>query len=127
MTNSFSESKQFEIPLYKGNPLRPVTFESAGAVPIACNIHDWMKAYIYVVNTDKFTLTDTLGNGSINNLLNGEYEVVVWHPNMGSDAPTKQKVNLDGSDQQLTFNVIQKPPPRGGGRRLPKSRNRRTY
>ncbi len=123
---SFSEPKQFEIPLYKGNPMRPVMFDKAGAVPVACNIHDWMRAYVYVVNTDKFVVTDTFGNGSIANLPNGEYEVVVWHPKMdGSAATTAQSVSINGSDQQLTFTVTQKPTPRAW--RAPKNASRRNY
>jgi len=123
---SFSESKQFELPLYKGNPLRPVKFEVAGAVPVACNIHDWMSAYIYVVETDKFVITDTFGKGSLSNLPNGEYEVVVWHPKMdGTAEATAQTVNINGSDQSLTFTVTQKPKMRAW--RAPKNSIRRNY
>jgi plastocyanin len=123
---SFSETKQFEIPLFKGNPLRPVQFDQAGAVPVACNIHDWMSGYIYVVDTDKFVVTDTFGNGSITGLADGEYEVLVWHPKMdGSAEATAQKVTLSGSDQALTFTVTQKPVMRAW--RAPKSSVRRNY
>ena len=123
---SFSDTKQFEIPLFKGNPMRPVTFDNTGSVPIACNIHDWMSAYVYVVNTDKFVVTDTYGAGSIANLPNGEYEVVVWHPKMdGSAAATTQTVNIDGSDQSLTFTVTQKPKMKAW--RAPKNTIRRNY
>jgi hypothetical protein len=28
-----------------------VVFDQPGAVTLGCNIHDWMKAYVYVVDT----------------------------------------------------------------------------
>jgi plastocyanin len=123
---SFSKVKQFEIPLFKGNPLRPVSFDMAGPVPIACNIHDWMSAYVYVVDTDKFAVTDTFGGGAIANLPNGEYEVLVWHPKMeGSAESSMQKVTINGGDQNLTFTITQKPLMRAW--RAPRNAVRRNY
>ena len=58
---SFSNTKQFELSLYKGNKYSPVVFDQSGAVALACNIHDWMTAYVYVVDTDKFVLTNKMG------------------------------------------------------------------
>ena len=51
---SFSPAKNFEIPLYKGSPAIPIVFEKAGMVSLGCNIHDWMSAYIYVIDTPFF-------------------------------------------------------------------------
>jgi len=106
---SFSKAKQFELPLYTGNPSRPVVFDKSGAVALACNIHDWMKAYVYVVDTDKFALTDNTGQGALLDLPNGEYEVLVWHPKLGGSAQsTAQRVVLQGEDRELMFSISQK-------------------
>ncbi len=43
---SFSPTKPFELPLYKGDVYPPVTFEKAGIVVVGCNIHDSMLGYI---------------------------------------------------------------------------------
>jgi len=123
---SFSQSKQFELPLYSGNESRPVVFNKSGAVALACNIHDWMKAYVYVVDTDKFALTDQAGQGSLSNLPNGQYEVLVWHPELASTAQANiQKVIIESSDQLITFTVPRKQ--RFKAWRAPKSINRRGY
>lgn len=123
---SFSESKQFEIPLFKDNPPRPVTFDQAGVVELGCNIHDWMSAYIYVVETDKFVVTDTFGSGLIRNLPEGDYEVLVWHPRLdGTAQSTAQRVTIDGSDQTVAFTVSQKRLLRAW--RAPRSSKRRNY
>lgn len=58
---SFAEAKKFELPLYSGVPA-PVTFDKTGLVTLGCNIHDWMKAYILVVDTP-FLLSATLMAG----------------------------------------------------------------
>lgn len=123
---SFSAPKQFEIPLFRDNPPRPVTFDEAGAVELGCNIHDWMSAYIYVVETDKFVVTDTFGNGLISNLPEGDYEVLVWHPKLdGTAQSTAQRVTIDGSDQSMAFTISQKQLLRAW--RAPKSSKRRSY
>jgi plastocyanin len=123
---SFSAPKHFELPLYNGAELSPVIFDKNGAVALACNIHDWMKAYVYVVDTDKFTLTDEAGQGVLQNLPNGEYEVMVWHPTQGTEPQSSaQKVDMSGVDQLLTFAITQKKQFKAW--RAPKSLSRRGY
>ena len=45
---SFSSARQFQLPLYRGKPYPPVTFDQPGVVTLGCNIHDNMLAYIVV-------------------------------------------------------------------------------
>ncbi len=123
---SFSPLKIFEIPLYKGVQVPSVVFDQLGAVKLGCNIHDWMSAYVYVVETDKVVVTDTFGAGAISNLDNGQYEVLVWHPKLdGSAEATAQTVTIDGSDQSLSFTVNKKQMLRAW--RAPRSAKRREY
>ena len=123
---SFSKAKQFELPLYTGNPSRPVVFDKNGAVALACNIHDWMKAYVYVVDTDKFVLTDASGHGVLPNLPAGQYEVLVWHPKLGGTVQsTAKQIMLQGEKQELVFSIAQKTQFKAW--RAPKSLNRRGY
>ena len=62
---SFSYAKNFEIPLYKGIPVDPITFDQAGVVVLGCNIHDQMSAYIVVVDSPYFAQTDGLSTTTI--------------------------------------------------------------
>ena len=48
---SFSRTKTFELPLYKGEDAPPVLFDKPGVVKVGCNIHDWMSAIILVLPT----------------------------------------------------------------------------
>ena len=47
-------TKTFEIKLYSGAAPFDVLFDKVGVVTIGCNIHDWMIAYVYVVDTPYF-------------------------------------------------------------------------
>src|SRR5882672_5225476 len=55
---SFSPAKKFELPLYKGVPAAPIVFDKPGVVVLGCNIHDWMIAYVYVVESPWFGKTE---------------------------------------------------------------------
>lgn len=100
---SFSPAKNFEIPLYKGLPAKPIVFEKAGVVSLGCNIHDWMSAYIYVVDTPYFAMTDKNGQASMA-LPPGEYEIQYWHPNIDTKSgKATQMIQLtDGATQAIS-------------------------
>lgn len=123
---SFSKSKQFELPLYSGDPSAPVVFDKSGVVAMACNIHDWMKAYVLVVDTNKFTISNKAGQAVLPNLAKGQYEVVVWHPKSKEhEQLNTQKIEITEGDQQLVFNVAQKTQFKAW--RSPKNVKRRGY
>jgi plastocyanin len=55
-------------------------FTSPGVVPILCNVHPEMSAYILVAPSPYFTVIDNhLGKYEIANVPDGNYNVVVWH------------------------------------------------
>lgn len=76
---SFSETKSFELELYKEDVPSPLLFESAGDVELGCSVHDWMLGYIKVVETSYFAKTDADGRVAID-LPQGGYSLSVWHP-----------------------------------------------
>ena len=63
---SFSKPNNFVLPLYTGDPHDAVIFGHDGVVMLGCNIHDNMLAYIVVVDTDLFGVTDESGSVLIN-------------------------------------------------------------
>jgi plastocyanin len=76
---SISPAKKFQLPLYKRMPPAPVLFDRPGAVVLGCNIHDWMIAYIYVMET-LFRQNRRGRKGRNTKPPQGAYEVRVWHP-----------------------------------------------
>lgn len=77
---SFSAAKTFAIQLYSGTPAEPIVFDKAGVVVIGCNIHDWMLAYVAVVDSPWFGKSAIDGRAHIANVPLGRYIVHVWHP-----------------------------------------------
>jgi len=124
---SFSDAKQFELPLYEGTPANPIRFDKPGVVVLGCNIHDWMRGYIYVLDTPFFARSDTGGTASIGNIPAGSYTVTVWHPRMKNSGPDVQRsVTLDDAgNASLAFELELKPKSRI--RRAPSARRRSGY
>ncbi|WP_019614244.1 methylamine utilization protein [Psychromonas ossibalaenae] len=79
---SFSKAKQFELPLYEGSTAPPVEFNSEGTVTLGCNIHDWMRGYVYISETPFAALTDKKGAAVIQELTEETYRVDFWHPRL---------------------------------------------
>jgi plastocyanin len=84
---SFSQPKRFEIKLYAGKPGQPITFDKPGEVVIGCNIHDWMEAYVLVVESPYFGKTGADGQVRIAGLPAGRYRLQLWHPLQKARAP----------------------------------------
>ena len=76
---SFSRTKTFELPLYKGENAAPVLFDKVGVVKVGCNIHDWMSAIILVLPTPWFARTAADGTFTVENVPEGQHSVVAWH------------------------------------------------
>jgi plastocyanin len=107
---SFSEAKNFEIPLYKGVPPEPILFDKPGVVVLGCNIHDWMSAYVFVTETPHFAVTDAQGRAVLSGLSAGRYRVQVWHPELaGAPESTAREVSLSGGGgQRVEFAIEQR-------------------
>jgi plastocyanin len=101
---SVSPVRRFQLPLYIGKPAYPVQFPKAGVVPIGCNIHEQMSAYIVVVDTPYFATVEK-GQASLADVAAGTYTVRVWYPGMKSE-PEPQAVTIaDGETRQVTFAI----------------------
>jgi hypothetical protein len=99
---SFSPAKKFEIKLYHGVPHR-VLFDKPGLVVMGCNVHDWMIAYLMVVDTPYFAKTDASGQARLPGLPAGGYQVTAWNYRApDQDARPTQNVDLD-ADASVKF------------------------
>jgi plastocyanin len=94
---SFSPAKTFELKLYSGVPGSPVVFDKAGTVVLGCNIHDQMVAYVQVVNTPYFGITDRSGTVKLEGLGNGKYVLKAWYFRMAqNEAALEQPLQVQG-------------------------------
>lgn len=89
---SVAVPKRFDIPLHGGDTTGQVIFDQPGVVAIGCNIHDWMLAYVVVVDTPWFALTATDGLAIFTDLPPGRYSLEIWHPR--ARTPSREEITL---------------------------------
>ena len=77
---SFSATKPFELPLYKGDVYPPVMFDKPGIVVVGCNIHDSMLGYIASSTRRTSRVTNEQGVALIDGVPSGDYAVEAWTP-----------------------------------------------
>ena len=53
-------------------------------VPVRCDVHGWMQAYIGVVDHPYFAVTGADGSYSIANVPAGDYTLTAWHEEFGT-------------------------------------------
>ena len=58
---------------------RSYKFDQPGVASLLCNVHPEMAAYIVAVPTPYYATTDKSGNYKIENVPDGQYNVVAWH------------------------------------------------
>lgn len=81
---------------------RSFTFDTPGIVPLLCNVHSEMSAYIVVVPTPYYAMTDDSGNYTLSNIPDGQYKVSVWHEGMKVNTKTVSVT----SDAKVDFALL---------------------
>jgi hypothetical protein len=76
---SLSRLKSFDLGRYPKGSSRPVTFSSAGIVPVFCHIHADMSGYIVVFDHPFFVTPDSAGRFALEGVPAGDYQLVAWH------------------------------------------------
>lgn len=90
---SLSKPKRFEKPLYGSGSKEAVVFDQPGIVTLGCNIHDWMLAYIVVLDTPWFAKSGKEGACTLGGMPPGRYRLQVWHPRLAAAMEREVTVN----------------------------------
>ena len=70
-------------------------------IPVKCNVHSWMHAYIGVLSHPYFAVTGAAGTFEWKNVPPGDYTVTVWHETLGE---LKQQIHVPPSGTEaVTF------------------------
>jgi plastocyanin len=77
---SYHDGKRFDLGLYPVGAVKFVPFDQPGLSRIFCNIHPQMAAYVMVVDTPYFGVSDEAGRFSIAGVPAGEYVSHAWRP-----------------------------------------------
>ena len=57
-------------------------------VPLQCNVHSWMHAYVGVLSHPYFAVSGEDGTFTIDGLPPGTYTVEAWHEKLGTKTAT---------------------------------------
>jgi plastocyanin len=97
---SFSETKPFDLGLYKSPDIGRVVFDKPGRVDVFCSIHTRMSCIVLVLENPFYTATNDRGQYTIANVPAGTYKVKAWHERLPSQTkdivvPETGQVKLD--------------------------------
>jgi plastocyanin len=79
--NIFAEfrAKRFDLGMYPRGTSKKVKFDKEGLVALLCSVHSNMSAYIMVVDTPYYAVTDKKGKFHVSTSPSGSGELNVWH------------------------------------------------
>lgn len=83
---SYSDTKPFDLGLYKHPELKTVVFDKPGRVDVFCSIHKSMNCIVLVLDTPFFTAADDRGRFEITGIPAGTYRFKAWHERLPSQA-----------------------------------------
>jgi plastocyanin len=75
---SFSRARTFDLGRYKPGRTGTVRFDRPGVVPVFCDIHSHMSAYILVFDHPYFAVSDASGRYAIAGVPPGSHALSVW-------------------------------------------------
>ena len=90
----------FNLGLFsKGQP-RVHKFPKAGSYRILCNLHPGMLAYVVVIPSSFYAITNAKGQFTMKDVPEGTYKVVVWNRDGTSD---EKSLTISGADATADF------------------------
>jgi plastocyanin len=97
---SLSETKPFDLDLYKAPVVKQVTFDQPGRVDVFCSIHTAMSCVVLVLENPYFAATSEKGRYVILNVPAGTYQLKAWHERLPAQVqeitvPEKGEVKAD--------------------------------
>ncbi len=72
-------------------------------VPVGCDVHGWMTAYIGVVDHPYFAVTGSDGSFELPNLPPGDYEIEAWHELYGTQTINVTVGESESATADFTF------------------------
>jgi plastocyanin len=102
---AYFHAKKFDLGMYPRGATRSVTFDKKGLVSILCNIHSDMSAYVLVVDTPYYAVTDKQGRFTLRDVPPGTYTLRGWHE---SGAVLSQSLTVKAGDTAVTLTLAKK-------------------
>ncbi len=91
-----------------------IKLDKAEVVDVKCDVHTWMKAFVFVTDASKWAVTSTDGSFKLEGLPPGEYVLDYWHEELGKGKTEKVVVEA-GKTAMVEHKLSAKK--EGGGKR----------
>lgn len=79
------EVEAWNFLMSRPNSTRDVSFAKPEVgIPVSCDVHPWMRAYVSVLDNPYFAVTRTDGTVTLRPVPPGDYVVAVWHASLGT-------------------------------------------
>ena len=103
---SYSKTKRFDLGRYHKGESKSVRFTNPGIGMIYCEIHQWMRVAVVVVENPFYAETDENGHFEINNIPKGTYKVLIWK--VDHKKSVKEVTVKDSGTAELTVTLPEK-------------------
>ena len=92
----------------QGQPVQGMAYQhtfttSEVMVPIKCDVHAWMRAYVGALEHPYFAVTGEDGAFALPNLPPGTYTIAAWHERLGAEEQQVTIAAKDTKDVDFTF------------------------
>jgi plastocyanin len=104
---SLSRVRTFDLGRFAPGRTGSVRFDRPGIVPIFCDIHAHMSAYVLVFGHTHFAVSDESGRYTITDVPAGTYSLAVWSE-LGT-TPSRRVTVTDGAAVEADFRVAREP------------------
>jgi len=79
------------------SPIDETFGRAENAIPVKCNVHPWMKSYIFVFKNPYYAITPKDGKFELKDLPPGTYTIEAWHEKYGT---SDQTVTIGGKESK---------------------------
>ena len=79
---SYSQVQRFDLGRYPLGESKAVTFDQPGIVKVYCEVHDFMRAVVLVLEGSHRAVVEEDGSFAIAGVPPGDYELVTWHADL---------------------------------------------
>jgi hypothetical protein len=100
---STSPNSPFDLGLYRNGEAREFTFTKEGVIRLGCNLHANMSAYIAVVSSPHYTVTDEEGRFEFKRLTPGKYKLSAWSER--SKEPVVKEITIESGKNTTSVSV----------------------
>lgn len=80
---TLGDGKSFNYAMPLKGHIVPTKMKALGAHKVTCDVHPWMHAWLVVLPTSEYAVSDGEGNFALEGIAPGKHKVKIWHERLG--------------------------------------------